>query len=44
MGVKLTYILAEKMAISGFIEARKVASIPVGLAGGIQLGYGLGTR
>jgi hypothetical protein len=44
LGVKLTYILAEKMAISGFIEARKVASIPVGLAGGIQLGYGLGTR
>lgn len=44
LGVKLTYILAEKMAVSGFIEARKVASLPVGLAGGIQLGYGLGKR
>jgi hypothetical protein len=44
LGVKLTYILAEKMAVSGFIEARKVASVPIGLAGGIQLGYGLGKR
>jgi hypothetical protein len=43
-GVRASYILAEKFSFSAFIEARKVASVPVGLAGGVQIGYGLGSR